>query len=55
MPHTNDLLLVPNQGWMNAFLSVATTKWSTPSSVVTQRYVILVDTVINPATARPNA
>ncbi|MEZ4672964.1 MAG: MBL fold metallo-hydrolase [Caldilineaceae bacterium] len=52
MPHTNDLLLVPNQGWDERILVCRNDEMVDTFIVVTQRYVILVDTVINPATAR---
>lgn len=52
MPHTNDLELVPNQGWDERVLVCRNGPLVDTFIVVTERYVVLVDTVINPATAR---
>lgn len=52
MPHTNDLDLVPNQGWDERILVCRNGPLVDTFIVVTARYVVLVDTVINPATAR---
>lgn len=52
MPHTNTLDLVPNQGWDERILVCRNGRLVDTFIVVTNRYVVLVDTVINPATAR---
>lgn len=52
MPHTNTLDLVPNQGWDERILVCRNGSLVDTFIVVTARYVVLVDTVINPATAR---
>lgn len=52
MPHTNTLDLVPNQGWDERILVCRNGALVDTFIVVTARYVVLVDTVINPATAR---
>lgn len=52
MPHTNTLELVPNQGWDERILVCRNGTLVDTFIVVTTRYVVLVDTVINPATAR---
>lgn len=51
MPHTNELNLVPNQGWDERILVCRNGRLVDVFIVVTQRYVVLVDTVINQATA----
>ncbi len=52
MAHTNDLELIANQGWDERIL-VCRNGWLVDTFiVVTARYVVLVDTVINPTTAR---
>ena len=51
MPHTNEVQLIPNQGWDERIL-VCRNGWLVDTFiVVTERYVVLVDTVINPTTA----
>lgn len=52
MPHTNTLELVPNQGWDERILVCRNGALVDTFIVVTTRYVVLVDTVINPTTAR---
>lgn len=52
MPHTNELDLVPNQGWDERILICRNGALVDTFLVVTDRSVVLVDTVINPATAR---
>ncbi len=52
MPHTNEITLVPNQGWDERILVCRNGEMVDTFIVITQRYVVLVDTVINPATAR---
>lgn len=51
MRHTNELILVSNQGWDERILVCRNGRLVDVFIVVTQRYVVLVDTVINPATA----
>lgn len=52
MPHTNDVTLVANQGWDERLLVCRNGTMVDTVIIVTQHYVILVDTVINPTTAR---
>lgn len=52
MPHTNEMTLLPNQGWDERILICQNGRLVQTFIVVTQRYVVLIDTVINPATAR---
>lgn len=52
MPHTNELELVANQGWDERILVCRNGSLVDTFIVVTARYVVLVDTVINPTTAR---
>lgn len=52
MAHTNTLDRVPNQGWDERILVCRNGRLVDTFIVVTARYVVLVDTVINPATAR---
>lgn len=52
MPHTNEVTLVPNQGWDERILVCRNDTMVDTFIVVTERYVVLVDTVINPTTAR---
>ncbi|MCE7986014.1 MAG: MBL fold metallo-hydrolase [Caldilinea sp. CFX5] len=52
MPHTNTVELVPNQGWDERILVCRNGDLVDTFIVVTARYVVLVDTVINPTTAR---
>jgi glyoxylase-like metal-dependent hydrolase (beta-lactamase superfamily II) len=52
MPHTNEVHLLPNQGWDERILVCRNGELVQTFIVVTQRFVVLVDTVINPATAQ---
>lgn len=52
MPHTNTVELIPNQGWDERILVCRNGALVDTFIVVTARYVVLVDTVINPTTAR---
>lgn len=52
MPHNNHLQLVPNQGWDERILICRNDPLVDIFIVVTARYVVLVDTLINPTTAR---
>ena len=52
MPHTNTVELVPNQGWDERILVCRNGALVDTFIVVTTRYVVLVDTVINTTTAR---
>ncbi len=52
MSHTNDLELIANGGWDERILVCRNGALVDTFIVVTQRYVVLIDTVINPATAR---
>ena len=52
MPHTNHLTLLPNQGWDARILICRNDALVQVFIVVTQRYVVLVDTLINSATAQ---
>ncbi len=52
MPHTNEMTLLPNQGWDERILICQNGRLVQTFIVVTQRYVVLIDTVINPAMAR---
>ena len=52
MAHTNDLQLVANEGWDERILVCRNGGLVDTFVVVTAHYVILVDTVINPTTAR---
>jgi len=52
MPHTNDLQLITNEDWDERILVCRNDGMVDTFIVVTQRYVVLVDTVINPTTAR---
>jgi len=52
MPHTNELTLVPNQGWDDRILVCRNGTMVDTFIVLTERYVLLIDTVINPVTAR---
>lgn len=51
MAHTNQVELVANQGWDERILLCQNGRLVTTFIVVSQRYVVLVDTVINAATA----
>ena len=52
MPHTNTLDLIANQGWDKRILVCRNGGLVDTFIIVTKRYVVLVDTVINPTTAR---
>ena len=52
MAHTNDLELIANQGWDERILVCRNGALVDTFIVVTARYVVLVDTLINAATAR---
>lgn len=52
MPHTNHVDHVPNAGWDPRILVFANAPLVQVFVVITDRYVILIDTLINPATAR---
>jgi glyoxylase-like metal-dependent hydrolase (beta-lactamase superfamily II) len=52
MPHTEELQLLPNQGWDERILVCRNGGLVQTFIVVTQRYIVLVDTVINPVTAQ---
>ena len=51
MPHTNELQLIENQGWDERILVCRNGRLVDTFIVVTERFVVLVDTVINPQTA----
>ena len=51
MPHTNDLVLVPGGDWDDRILVCQNGKLVQTFLVVTRRYVVVVDTLINTATA----
>ncbi|WP_420630418.1 MBL fold metallo-hydrolase [Candidatus Leptofilum sp.] len=51
MAHTNELQLIENQGWDERILVCRNGKLVDTFIVVTDRFVVLVDTVINPQTA----
>lgn len=50
MSHTNDVQLVPNQGWDERIVVCRNDELVDTFIVVTERYVVLVDTMINAAT-----
>lgn len=52
MAHSNRVTLLPNQGWDPRLLVAANDDLVQVCIVVTTRFVVLVDTLINPATAR---
>lgn len=52
MAHSNDLQLIANQGWDERILVCRNGELVDTFLIVTQRYVVLIDTVINPTTAR---
>lgn len=52
MPHTNKVALIDNQGWDERILVCHNGRLVQTFIVVTQRYVVFIDTVINPATAQ---
>jgi glyoxylase-like metal-dependent hydrolase (beta-lactamase superfamily II) len=49
--HTNDLQLIPNQGWDPRILVCRNDELVDVFVIVTERYVVLVDTLINATTA----
>lgn len=51
MPHTETVELLPNQGWDSRILICRNPDLVQVFIVVTTRFVVLVDTLINPATA----
>ena len=51
MSHTNDVQFVTNEGWDERILVCRNAPLVDTFIVVTARYVVLVDTMINPATA----
>ncbi|MEZ4656440.1 MAG: MBL fold metallo-hydrolase [Caldilineaceae bacterium] len=51
MSHSNNLILVENQGWDQRILVCRNDELVDTFIVVTAQYVVLIDTVINPATA----
>jgi glyoxylase-like metal-dependent hydrolase (beta-lactamase superfamily II) len=51
MSHTNELQLIENDGWDERILVCSNGRLVKTFIIVTQRYVLLVDTVINPQTA----
>lgn len=52
MPHTEEVQLLPNQGWDERILICRNGELVQTFIVVTQRFAVLVDTMINPATAQ---
>lgn len=52
MAHTNEVQLIPNQGWDERILVCRNGELVDTCIVVTECYVVLVDTLINAATAR---
>lgn len=52
MSHTNTLDLIANQGWDKRILVCRNGGLVDTFIIVTKRYVVLIDTVINPTTAR---
>lgn len=52
MPHTNDLNLLKNDGWDERILICQNGRLVSTFIIVSDRYVVLVDTIINPATAQ---
>jgi len=52
MRHTNRVDLLPNRGWDARILVFANSPLVQVFAVITDRYVVLVDTLINPATAQ---
>jgi len=52
MPHTNELILVATEGWDERILVCRNGTMVDTFIVLTERYVILIDTVINPSTAQ---
>ncbi len=51
MSHTNELQLIQNEGWDERILVCRNGKLVDTFIVITERFVLLVDTVINPQTA----
>lgn len=52
MPLTNQVDLLPNQGWDDRILLAQNGDLVTVAIIVTTRYVVMVDTLLNPTTAR---
>lgn len=52
MPHTETVELIPNAGWDERILVCRNGKLVNVFIVITARYVVIVDTLINPATAQ---
>ncbi len=52
MPHTESVELLPNGGWDERILACRNGDLVTVFIVVTARFVVIVDTLINPATAQ---
>lgn len=51
MTHTNEVTLLPNEGWDERILVCRNAPLVDAFIVVSERYLVLVDTMINPATA----
>ena len=51
MSHTNELQLIENSGWDERILVCRNGRLVNTFIIVTERFVLLVDTVINPQTA----
>lgn len=51
MDHTNDVQLVENAGWDERILVCRNGELVDTNIIISQRYVVVVDTMINPATA----
>lgn len=49
--HTNDVQLVANAGWDERILVCRNGELVDTNIIITRRYVVVVDTMINPATA----
>jgi glyoxylase-like metal-dependent hydrolase (beta-lactamase superfamily II) len=52
MTHTNEVVLLDNQGWDERILVCGNGRLVQTFIIVTQRYLVLLDTLINAATAR---
>lgn len=52
MPHTESVQLIPNSGWDERILVCRNEKLVNVFIVVTARYVVIIDTLINPVTAQ---
>lgn len=50
MQHTNDVQLVPNTGWDERILLCRNEQLVDTTIIVSRRYVVVIDTMINPAT-----